>query len=225
MSHTSSGPVNATSSAATVEGGRSQRPRGKKTRSAILRRAVDIASIEGLEGITIGSLAMALKISKSGLFAHFGSKEELQCAVVDEASRIFAEVVIRPAQGLRGLKRLQTLCEYWGKYAQSKVFPGGCFFAAASLEFDDRPGKVRDRIVDRMNHWLLLLEEAVRQGQFRGEIRKEIDARQVAFEIHALAMGGNWRSRLFGDESSFRLAGQAIQNRIQEISERQPARK
>lgn len=201
------------------------RPRGQKTRNAILRRAVDIASVEGLEGLTIGKLAAALRISKSGLFAHFGSKEELQCAVVDEASRIFGEVVIRPAHGLRGLKRLQALCENWGQYAETKVFPGGCFFTAASLEFDDRPGKVRDKIVDRMNHWLLLLEEAVRQGQFSGEIRKEIDARLVAFEIHALAMGGNWRSRLFADENAFRIAGQAIRNRVLEIRDTVTTRK
>lgn len=204
---------------------RNGHPRGQKTRSAILRRAVDIASVEGLEGLTIGKLATALKISKSGLFAHFGSKEELQCSVVDEASRIFAEIVIRPANGSRGLKRLQILCEKWAVYAESKVFPGGCFFTAASAEFDDRPGKVRDRIVDRMNHWLLMLEEAVRQGQFSGEIRKDLDARLVAFEIHSLAMGGNWRSRLFGDESAFRLTGQAIQNRIHEISEPASVRK
>jgi AcrR family transcriptional regulator len=199
--------------------------RGQKTRNAILRRAVDIASVEGLEGLTIGKLAAALKISKSGLFAHFGSKEELQCAVVDEASRIFAEEVIRPAHGARGLKRLEILCERWGLYAERKVFPGGCFFSAASLEFDDRPGKVRDQIVDRMNHWLLLLEEAVRQGQFTGEIRRDVGARQVAFEIHALAMGGNWRARLFQDQTAFGLAGRAISDRIREIVETTPARK
>jgi AcrR family transcriptional regulator len=201
------------------------RARGQKTRSTILRRAVDIASIEGLEGLTIGKLASALKFSKSGLFAHFGSKEELQCAVVDEASRIFAEEVIRPANGARGLKRLRILCECWGQYAERKIFPGGCFFSAASLEFDDRPGKVRDRIVDRMNHWLLLLEEAVRQGQFSGEIQKGVDARQVAFEIHALAMGGNWRSRLFGDDAAFRFAAKGILHRIQQITAGTPARK
>lgn len=222
MSQNANGSSNGGRNGRDVHNGR---PRGEKTRSAILRRAVDIASVEGLEGLTIGKLAAALKISKSGLFAHFGSKEELQCEVVEEASRIFAEVVIKPAHGLRGLKRLRVLCENWAAYAEHKVFPGGCFFAAASLEFDDRPGKVRDRIVDKMNHWLLLLEEAVRQGQFTGEIRKGMDAQGVAFELHALAMGGNWRSRLFGDEKAFRLANQAIQNRIVEIAEQTPARK
>ncbi len=201
------------------------RPRGQKTRNNILRRAVNIASVEGLEGLTIGKLAAVLKISKSGLFAHFGSKEELQCAVVDEASRIFVEEVIRPANGARGLKRLEMLCERWGLYAERRVFPGGCFFSAASLEFDDRPGKVRDRIVNCMNHWLLLLEEAVQQGQSSGEIRRDIGARQVAFEIHALAMGGNWRARLFRDQTAFRLAGRAIFDRIREIAEATPARK
>lgn len=211
MSHSTNGSTQVTS--------RNGRPRGQKTRNAILRRAVDIASVEGLEGLTIGKLAATLKISKSGLFAHFGSKEELQCAVVDEASRIFHEEVIRPADGTRGIKRLKILCERWSRYAEQRIFPGGCFFAAASLEFDDRPGKVRDRLVDRMNRWLLLLEEAVRQGQFSGEIRKDIDPRQAAFEIHSLAMGGNWRSRLFSDEKAFRLAEQAIVSRIHEIAE------
>jgi AcrR family transcriptional regulator len=214
-----------TGSNVSTNGSRSGRLRGQKTRLAILRRAVDIASVEGLEGLTIGKLATALKISKSGLFAHFGSKEELQIAVVNEASHIFAEAVIRPANGARGIKRLQILCDGWGAYAEKKIFPGGCFFSAASLEFDDRPGKVRDLIVDRMNHWLLLLEEAVRQGQFSGEIRKDIDARLVAFEFHALAMGGNWRSRLFGDDKAFRMVGQVISNRLEEITEKPSARK
>src|ERR1700730_18633769 len=180
-----------------------RRPRGLKPRRAILRKAVNLASLEGLEGLTIGKLSSTLRISKSGLFAHFGSKEDLQCAVVDEARDIFVDAVIHPAFKFRGLDRLRALCENWLSYSKTRVFPGGCFFSAASLEFDDRPGKVRDRIVHCMNHWLLLLEDAVREGQSSGEIRRDIGARQVAFEIHALAMGGNWRARLFRDQTAF----------------------
>src|SRR3984885_8459660 len=110
--------------------GRRQRPRGLRTRRAILRKAVNIASVEGLEGLTIGRLASALRISKSGLFAHFGSKEDLQCAVVDEARAIFVARVVRPAYGFRGLNRLRALCENWLSYGERKVFPGGCFFSA-----------------------------------------------------------------------------------------------
>jgi AcrR family transcriptional regulator len=194
------------------------RPHGQKTRHAILRRAANLASVEGLEGLTIGNLASALGISKSGLFAHFGSKEELQCAVVDEARDIFVEAVIQPAREFKGLRRLQHLCENWVAYAEMKVFPGGCFFSAASLEFDDRPGKVRDRIVELMKQWLDLLERTVRDAQASGEMRKDVDAHLFAFEMHALAMGGNWSARLFKDDAGFRACRQAVVRRIEQVT-------
>jgi len=191
-----------------------RRPRGLKTRRAILRKAVNLASLEGLEGLTIGKLASELRISKSGLFAHFGSKEDLQCAVVDTARDIFVEKVVRPANEFHGLKRLRALCENWLSYGEKKVFPGGCFFSAASLEFDDRPGRVRDRIVELMKKWLGNLEHAAHDAQLAGEIKKEVDVRQLAFEIQALAMGANWSSRLFRDQNAFRLVRGAILQRI-----------
>src|SRR5271156_3935731 len=203
----------------------SRRPRGLKTRRAILRKAVNIASLEGLEGLTIGKLAATLRISKSGLFAHFGSKEDLQCAVVDEARDIFIEKVIRPAAQLRGLRRLRALCENLLAYGEQKTFPGGCFFSAASLELRDRPGPVRDRIVGLMKQWLGNLEHAARDAQDAGEIRNDVDARQLAFEIHALDMGGNWSSRLFRDESAFRSAKVAILRRIDQVTVSVPSRK
>jgi AcrR family transcriptional regulator len=202
-----------------------RRPRGLKTRRAILRKAVNLASLEGLESLTIGRLASTLQISKSGLFAHFGSKEDLQCAVVDEARDVFVEKVVRPAFQFRGLERLRALCENWLSYGKDKVFPGGCFFSAASLEFDDRPGRVRDRIVELMKKWLGHLEQAARDAQSAGEIRKEVDVRQLAFEIQALAMGANWRSRLFRDPDAFRAAGVAIFQRIDEATEAMQSRK
>jgi AcrR family transcriptional regulator len=195
-----------------------RRPRGLKTRRAILRKAVNLASLEGLEGLTIGKLASALRISKSGLFAHFGSKEDLQCAVVDEARDIFVEKVVRPAYEFHGLKRLRALCENWLSYGEEKVFPGGCFFSAASLEFDDRPGRVRDQIVELMRKWLGNLEHAARDAQLAGEIKKEADVRQLAFEIQALAMGANWSSRLFRDPSAFRMIRGAILQRIDQAT-------
>lgn len=196
-----------------------RRPRGLKTRRAILRKAVNLASLEGLEGLTIGRLASTLRISKSGLFAHFGSKEDLQCAVVDEARDIFVEKVVRPSFKFRGLERLRALCENWLSYGKAKVFPGGCFFSAASLEFDDRPGRVRDRIVELMKKWLGNLEQAARDAQSADEIRKEVDVRQLAFEIQALAMGANWSSRLFRDQDAFRAAKAAILQRIDQATE------
>jgi AcrR family transcriptional regulator len=201
-----------------------RRPRGLKTRRAILRKAVNLASLEGLEGLTIGKLASVLRISKSGLFAHFGSKEDLQCAVVEAAREIFVERVVRPAHEFRGLKRLRALCENWLLYGEGKVFPGGCFFSAASLEFDDRPGRVRDQIVELMKKWLGALEHAAREAQLAGEIRKEADIRQLAFEIQALAMGANWSSRLFRDPNAFRLVRGAILQRIDQVTESMPLR-
>src|SRR5580698_4987741 len=202
-----------------------RRPRGLKTRRAILRKAVNLASLEGLEGLTIGKLASALRISKSGLFAHFGSKEDLQCAVVDAAREIFVEKVVRPAYEFRGLKRLRSLCENWLSYGEGKVFPGGCFFSAASLEFDDRPGAVRDRILTLMKKWLGNLEHAARDAQSAGEIRKDVDVRQLAFEIQALAMGGNWSSRLFRDQTAFSSAKAAILRRIDQVTPTVQSRK
>ena len=202
----------------------SWRPRGIKTRRAILRKAVNLASLEGLEGLTIGRLASALRISKSGLFAHFGSKEDLQCAVVDEARDIFVEKVVLPASGFHGLQLLRTLCDNWLSYGEQKVFPGGCFFSAASLEFDDRPGPVRDRIVGLMKKWLHNLENAARDAKSSGEIRNEVDVRQLAFEIQALAMGGNWSSRLFRDPTAFRSAKAAILRRIDQVTVTAPSR-
>ena len=199
--------------------GQRRRPRGIKTRGAILQKAVNIASLEGLEALTIGKLATSLKISKSGLFAHFGSKEDLQCAVVQEAGRIYVETVIRPAFEAHGLARLRTLCENWLDYAEKKVFPGGCFFAAASLEFDDRPGKVRDLIVESLKRWLGTLEQAVRDAQNAGEIRKDAVPRNLIFEIQSLAMGANWASRLFHDDGAFRRIRRAILDRIDQAIE------
>jgi AcrR family transcriptional regulator len=202
-----------------VAGTPSRRPRGLKTRRAILKRAVNIASLEGLEGLTLGKLATQLRISKSGLFAHFGSKEDLQCAVVEEAREIFTDRVIRPAFEFRGLKRLYSLCDNWLDYAEEKVFPGGCFFSAASLEFDDRPGRVRDQIVGALQKWLGLLEKSVREAQAEGEIRKDVDPHRLIFEIQALAMGANWASRLFHDQEAFRRIRRSILERIDQVTE------
>jgi AcrR family transcriptional regulator len=202
-----------------------RRPRGLRTREAILRKAVAIASLEGLEGLTLGKLSAALRISKSGLFAHFGSKEELQCSAVEAAKDIFIEEVIAPATARQGLRRLRALCEHWFRYAETRVFPGGCFFAAASLEFDDRPGKVRDRIVDLMKQWLLLLEQTVREAQTSGELKRDVNPRQLAFEIHALAMGANWRSRLFRDPAAFSTARRAVFERIEQIGKTERRRR
>src|SRR5499425_3915204 len=130
--------------------------RASKTRQEILRRSMDIASAEGLEGLSIGRLANELDMSKTGIFAHFGSKEQLQLATVETAKEIFLQEVVQPAfQNQRGISRLKAMLENWLGYVEKIVFRGGCFFAAASAEFDSRPGPVRDEIASLTKAWLI----------------------------------------------------------------------
>ncbi len=191
------------------------RARGERTRQAILKTAVDIASVEGLEGLTIGRLAGKLSLSKSGLFAHFGSKEDLQLATVDAARAIFIREVIRPTfEAARGLPCLWTLCDVWLTYVQRGVFRGGCFFAAAAAEFDSRPGPVRDRVAEIMREWLSTLQRTIIDAQQALQLASDIDPAQLAFEINALEMGANWAFQLHGDKQAFKRARDSILERL-----------
>jgi AcrR family transcriptional regulator len=184
--------------------------RGERTRRQILDAAVHIASVEGLEGLSIGGLALKLEMSKSGLFAAFGSKEDLQVATVDHAAQIFVEKVVRPAMAApRGLPRLWALCDSRLGYLQKEVFKGGCFFAAASAEFDGRPGPVRERIAGHMKRWMEVVSGAVQRAQREGHLRPEVDAAQLAFELESYSMGANWAYQLFGDAGAFERARRA----------------
>src|SRR5262245_27825399 len=154
-------------------------------------------------------------MSKSGLFAHFGSKEDLQVATVEAARAIFIREVIRPAfDTAQGLVRLWQLCDIWLSYVQSGVFRGGCFFAAAAAEFDSRPGPVRDRIAEIMKEWLSTLRNAIIEAQDAGQLDKEIDATQLAFEFNSLELGANWAFPLHGDLKAFSRAPEAIRERV-----------
>ena len=192
-----------------------RKAQGERTRNAILETAVHIASAEGLEGLTIGRLATELSMSKSGLFAHFGSKEDLQVATVEAARAIFIREVIKPAfESTEGLQRLWKLCDIWLSYVQSGVFRGGCFFAAAAAEFDSRPGPVRDRIAEIMKEWLTALRNAIIEAQEAGHLDKDIDATQLAFEFNSLELGANWAFQLYGDTRAFKRAREAIRERL-----------
>ena len=174
-------------------------------RDSILERAVEVASEEGLEGLTIGRLSTELGLSKSGLFGHFGSKEELQLAAVDAASAIFYREVVKPAlEEPEGAARLRGYCDRWVGYLERKVFSGGCFFAAASAEFDGRPGTVRDRLRDGQRAWF---DELEKQAQNAGVE----DSTQLVFEVHSLVQGANARYQLLDDESAFERARRAIE--------------
>jgi AcrR family transcriptional regulator len=173
-------------------------------RDAILERAVEVASQEGLEGLTIGRLSSELGLSKSGLFGHFGSKEELQLAAIDQANAIFLREVIEPALSEpEGGPRLRAYCDSWVGYLERKVFSGGCFFAAASTEFDGRPGPVRDKLRDGLQLWLA---ELAKQARLAGVE----DPEQLAFEVYCLVQGANASYQLFGDEAAYVRARAAM---------------
>ena len=170
-----------------------RRLRGQRTRQAILLHAARVGSAEGLEAVSLQRLASDLGISKSGLFAHFGSKEELHLATIDAAAQIFVEEVIRPALAApRGVRRIWALCTAWMSYLERGVFPGGCFFWAVAEEFDSRrAGPVRDSILEKKAYWSYSLQRAVREAQQAGEIDPEVDAEQLAWELDSLLGGAN----------------------------------
>ncbi|HKG10665.1 MAG TPA: helix-turn-helix domain-containing protein [Gaiellaceae bacterium] len=192
--------------------------KGERTRQAILDTAAALATEEGLEPLSIGRLAEATAMSKSGLFAHFGSKEELQLATVDHAAALFVREVIAPArEAPRGLARVWALCENMVDYAQRQVFPGGCFFAAAAFEFNRRPGPVRDRIEHMLGTWLSYLEHAVEQAQQTGELVQTPSAKELAFELDAFAQAANAKFQLFRDDAVFADARRAIRERLESL--------
>jgi AcrR family transcriptional regulator len=199
-----------------------RRPKGERTRDSILRTAVDLASLEGLEGLTIGRLADELKMSKSGLFAHFGSKQDLQLATVAMAREIFKEWVILPALARPpGMPRLWELLERWLSHVEAKVFSGGCFFTAASFEFDSRPGPVRTAIVEAMRQWLSTLTRAIEQAQKAGHINANLDPARFALEIYSMAVGAHWAFGLLGQRNALENARETILARL--CSEGRPA--
>lgn len=178
--------------------------KGDATRAAILDRAVDLASVEGLEGLTIGHLATELEMSKSGLFAHFGSKQELQLATVEAAATRFRRAVIEPAAAApEGAPRLAALVDAYLAHLDSDSYSGGCFWVSTSAEFDDRPGPVRDAIAAALDAWLGVLEHQARLAGLE-------DPDRVAFELYALVMGANSRFRLSGERRVFGQARAAI---------------
>lgn len=176
-----------------VESTDGRRLKGMRTRQAILEHAARVGSAEGMEAVSLQRLADDLGMSKSGLFAHFGSKEELHLATIEAAARIFTDVVIRPAlDEPRGIGRVWALCDSWMSYLERGVFPGGCFFWAVAEEYDSRrPGPVRDSVLEKKGYWSYTLERAVREAQQAGEIDPNVDPAQLAWELDSLLGGAN----------------------------------
>jgi AcrR family transcriptional regulator len=170
-----------------------RRIKGMRTRQAILAHAARVGSAEGLDAVSLQRLASDLGISKSGLFAHFGSKEELHLATIDAAAQIFTDEVIRPALARpRGAGRVWALCNSWLSYVERGVFPGGCFFWAVAEEYDSRrPGPVRDSVLQKKAYWSYSLQRAVIEAQEAGEINPTVDPEQLAWELDSLLGGAN----------------------------------
>jgi AcrR family transcriptional regulator len=194
---------------------RRTRSDGERSREAILREATRLATLDGIEGLSLGRLADAVGMSKSGLFAHFGSKEELQLATVEAASAIYADVVVAPAQSAApGVARLRAYTERFLGHVRDGVFPGGCFFASAATELDTHPGRVRDKAMAVSNRWMGLLEAEVGAGQDAGEIDPSLDAAQLAFELDAYLFLANTLFVASGDRKALRHAQNAVESRL-----------
>ncbi len=194
--------------------------KGERTRQAILTTAAELATQEGLEPLSIEGLAEATGMSKSGLFAHFGSKEELQLATIEAASEIYVREVIAPArEAERGLPRLVALMDHWLDYLRREVFKGGCFFDAVRNEYDSRqPGPVRDAIAADFRTWKELVANRVRAAQAAGHLDPEAAPEQVAFELDALGGAANVRFQLDRDEVAFERARRAIHARLNALT-------
>ncbi|MET0559090.1 MAG: helix-turn-helix domain-containing protein [Solirubrobacterales bacterium] len=196
-------------SEATVGQGTGAEGKGAQTRAAILERAVDLASVEGLEGLTIGRLASELKMSKSGLFAHFGSKQELQLATVAAAAERFRAAVVEPAlEAEHGAPRLRAMAD--GYFDHIELYSGGCFWGATSAEYDDRPGPIRDAIATALDAWLAALAANARDAGVE-------DPDRFAFEVYAIVMGANARYRLSRDARVFEYARDALGRLLAEL--------
>jgi AcrR family transcriptional regulator len=185
--------------------------RREKTRQDILRTSIDIASAEGLEGLSIGRLASELKMSKSGLFAHFGSKEELQLATLETASRMFVSEVVRPTEKIdHGLPRLIALVDAWIRSVDNTCNRGGCFFYAVSAEMDDRPGRVRDLISRLTRDWIETLTKEMKLAIRLGELERSCDAELVIFQLHGFVQEGNWLRRLHKNSQAFQMTRESV---------------
>jgi AcrR family transcriptional regulator len=174
--------------------------KGAETRDRIVDRAVRLATRDGLEGLSIGGLATELGLSKSGLFAHFGSKEDLQVAVLQAAALRFEEMVVRPAfRARRGEPRLRALVDNWLAWVSDPAMPGGCLFVAAASELDDRDGRPRDFLVAAQRQLIATLAKAARLAVEAGHFRPEVDGAQLAFDIYATMLAYNYWKRLLRD--------------------------
>jgi AcrR family transcriptional regulator len=203
------------SETATTPAARRTRSDGERTRQAILLQAVSLATVDGLEGLSIGNLARALGISKSGLYAHFGSKQELQLATVDEAGRIFQNEVDGPALAApAGVPQLVAVCDAFFEHLERRTFPGGCFFAGAALEMGTRPGPVKERVAAFQAGFIRLIRDVAALAQQRQELPADEDPDQLAFELNGIILAADATFVLHDDPGALTLARKAVRRRL-----------
>jgi AcrR family transcriptional regulator len=194
---------------------RRTRADGERSYRLIVNAAARLATIEGLEGLSIGRLAQEIGMSKSGLYAHFESKQELQLATIAAAEDVYAAEVVAPAlEVAEGLERLELLCERYLSYVERGVFPGGCFFASTAAEWDSRRGPIRERVRAVLTGWSELLEASVRTAQEQGDLGRDLDPAQLTFEINAMLHEANGHYLLFRDPAALDRARKAIDDRL-----------
>ena len=195
-----------------------RRSDGERSHNAILDEAAKLATVEGLEGLTIGRLADAVGMSKSGLFSHFGSKEGLQLATIEAACDIFDRQVVRPADGATtGLERLMALVDAYLRYDEAETIPGGSFFASALVEVSARPGAVRDRLVAFLGDWLNRLQAAIADAQADGTLDPTEDPAQLTFEIESALFLANTQYVVMRTPEPLERARRAIDRRLEQL--------
>ena len=202
---------------ATARKERRRRSDGERSRSAILDEAAQLATVEGIGGLSLGRLADQVGMSKSGLYAHFGSKEDLQLATIETANAIFEELVLdRAAKTSTGIERLRALTGAYLDYVEAGTFPGGCFFATTLVEVSMQPGAVRDRLLAFMGDWMGRLESAVRDAQREGDVSKKEDPGQLAFDLESSLLLANTQFTVGRDTEPIKRARRAIERRLED---------
>ena len=200
--------------------------KGQASRATILLTAAKLATTRGLDGLSIGDLAAAVGMSKSGLYAHFKSKEELELATIETAVAIFDREVLQPAaKAQAGTERLWALVEAFLSHLERRVYPGGCFFAAVASELDTRPGAARDRIVQVFDAWQSLLRQCILDAQARGEIDPAAKVAQAVFEIQAMLLTGNYQFVLTNDPIRLDQARKGVEHVLARLAVREQPRK
>ena len=194
---------------------RTPRSDGIRTREAIVREAVSLATVDGLEGLSIGNLAHALAMSKSGIYAHFGSKQDLQLATIDEARRIFQAEVIDPALGApAGVGQLVAVCDAFFDHLARRTFPGGCFFAGAVLEMGTRQGPVKDQIAVFQEEFTALIRQFVVTAIEQHELAADEDPDALTFELNGIILAANANFVLRQDPAALEMAKQIVRRRL-----------